>query len=394
MKKWLLLPFLCFPMGFTFQAQALDMSPVMQHFKTLTRNSTQRYTLALLPIARFDKKESDALTRYVNDHVLQGLIQNRGFTLVERENMQAILKEQGFSQSAYVTPDEAVAVGQLLGARLLLAGHYMPLNEHLHFHLKLIDAQSGKILTVIQEKVAKDSLALELAPNDREVKAAEAKKAKEAEDWKNFINGAVTLGEAGIKLNNALNGETPLSLPTQAPVFRPPSGQRVFYEDFSRFAPGTPMNSFGKGMVVRQSQRYGMNIVTTESPFTPALLHRVNLPRNFALEIHAFDRLTNPTRVSANPLQVKLWSRDRSRVLELNKYGHRFVLGPQSVAAPWRYQDWNVIALVKRGRNVKAYINGQEVLSASITDMPWQGFELTSPQLNHWAFTRFSVQAL
>lgn len=360
-------------------ACALEIKSLLTPLQALTQNSQNSYTLAVIPLERFDKQADQGAGQYVTDALLKELISMPAFVVVERQNIAAVLKEQGFGQSAYVTPEQAVEVGKLSGARLILSGHYLPVANDLQVQLRLIDAESGRVLTVIQEKIPKDDSVYNLLGETSPGKKFES-------DMQNFAQ-KLLLGVAETAAQNLTQGLLP------APAKPSFSKQQLFFNDFSQYAPGTPLPQFGPGLIVRRSQRYPMHVITTENPQVHQLNQPLNLPDNFILEIHAFDQFKTPDQVSASLLQFNLQAPGQQ--IQIQKYGNAFAFAGQPPSpAPWRYQEWNILALTKQGSLMSWYVNGQLIQQQQVNANQWQGFLLSSPHLNHWAFTRLAVYAL
>lgn len=75
------------------------------------------------------------------------LVQTAGFQVVEREQMNAILKEQDFTLTDNCNTAEcAVQVGQLLGVEQMISGDIGKLGNTWTIDLRLIDITTGKIL--------------------------------------------------------------------------------------------------------------------------------------------------------------------------------------------------------------------------------------------------------
>lgn len=69
---------------------------------------------------------------------------SQGFQVLERRNMDVILREQGFQQSgACNTADCQVQVGQILGVERIIVGEVGKVGKILTFNLKMVDVGSG-----------------------------------------------------------------------------------------------------------------------------------------------------------------------------------------------------------------------------------------------------------
>jgi curli biogenesis system outer membrane secretion channel CsgG len=60
--------------------------------------------------------------RGVSDMLVTSLVESKKFIVIEREELDEILKEQGLGQSGLVTPQSAAKVGQLLGLQRIITG--------------------------------------------------------------------------------------------------------------------------------------------------------------------------------------------------------------------------------------------------------------------------------
>jgi len=86
----------------------------------------------------------------IADRLRTELFRTGRVNMMERDQMQEILKEQGFQQSGACT-DEAcmVEIGQLLGVERLISGSIGKLGSMFLVNLRTIDVQTAKILRVV-----------------------------------------------------------------------------------------------------------------------------------------------------------------------------------------------------------------------------------------------------
>ena len=86
---------------------------------------------------------------------LRGELFNTGkVNVMEREQMQTILKEQGFQQSGACTDAACmVEVGQMLGVEKLVTGSIGKLGNLFMINLRVIDVKSGQITRVVSRDV-------------------------------------------------------------------------------------------------------------------------------------------------------------------------------------------------------------------------------------------------
>lgn len=88
----------------------------------------------------------------LSDSLRTHLLNTKKFTIVERENMKQILKEQTFQLSGCTSDTCIVEAGQLLSVRKMFAGSIGKLGTTYVINLKIIDVQSGQIEKSEEEK--------------------------------------------------------------------------------------------------------------------------------------------------------------------------------------------------------------------------------------------------
>ena len=87
--------------------------------------------------------EASALT----DRFASELFKLNIYTLVERDRIGEILKEQGFQQSGCITSECAVEVGKMLGTELIITGSIAKVGTILSVNTRIIDVESSRILS-------------------------------------------------------------------------------------------------------------------------------------------------------------------------------------------------------------------------------------------------------
>ena len=74
------------------------------------------------------------------------------FRIIERSQMQEILKEQGFQQTGCTSDACAVQVGQLLGVRDIVVGTIGIAGSYTMLTVRIIDVQTGEVIVDETEK--------------------------------------------------------------------------------------------------------------------------------------------------------------------------------------------------------------------------------------------------
>jgi TolB-like protein len=83
--------------------------------------------------------------RIITDRLRSELLNTGAFTVVERGQMEEVLKEQGFQQSGCVSDQCAVEVGQLLGVSHIVAGSLGRVGKTITMNVRLVEVATGKI---------------------------------------------------------------------------------------------------------------------------------------------------------------------------------------------------------------------------------------------------------
>jgi len=76
------------------------------------------------------------------------LVSTWQYTVIERGQMEELLKEQGFQQSGCTTPECAVEVGNLLGAEQIIGGTIGKIGNVFTVSVRMIEISSGEIVNV------------------------------------------------------------------------------------------------------------------------------------------------------------------------------------------------------------------------------------------------------
>ena len=97
---------------------------------------------------------SAGIASMLSDYLRTQLVNTNRFTIVTRENMEQVLKEQAFQLSGCTSQECIVQAGQLLGVRKMFTGSIGKLGATYLLSLKIIDVQSGQIERAETEECA------------------------------------------------------------------------------------------------------------------------------------------------------------------------------------------------------------------------------------------------
>ena len=103
------------------------------------------YPLAILPF-RERGEEVKGMGGQASDLLFAGLVDDPALWLVDREDLEKTLAEQELNLSGVVKPDEAVQIGQVTGAKILVTGSVFQVGKSLYVVAKVIGTETTRVL--------------------------------------------------------------------------------------------------------------------------------------------------------------------------------------------------------------------------------------------------------
>ena len=94
-------------------------------------------------IAKYDGLGKAMSSMLISD--IEANVSPKRLQLVERAQIQKILKEQNFQKTSSVDKASSVKMGKLLGVKYLLVGDIFVLNDALVINSRLVDTETGNI---------------------------------------------------------------------------------------------------------------------------------------------------------------------------------------------------------------------------------------------------------
>lgn len=120
-----------------------------------TKPARKIRNIAVMPFETPDQSDA-ALSRVVTNQTLMEFINKGRYQVLEREQIDKILAEQGFQQSGACTSDGClVQVGQLLGVDAMVSGVISRLGELIVVSVRVTDVEQGRILFATQVQTDK-----------------------------------------------------------------------------------------------------------------------------------------------------------------------------------------------------------------------------------------------
>jgi TolB-like protein len=106
----------------------------------------EKYTVAILDLEPQGVSQSEAIS--ITNLIRNELFLTGQYTVVERDNMAEIFKEQGFQIAGCTTSECIIRAGRVLGVQRMVAGSLDKLGSLFIINLRLIDVETGEIVSV------------------------------------------------------------------------------------------------------------------------------------------------------------------------------------------------------------------------------------------------------
>lgn len=183
--------------------------------------------IAVLELQGQGVSESEAQT--LTDRLRSRLVNTNAFHVLEREQMDEILKEQGFQQSGCVSDECLVEIGRLVGVEQMVGGSIGKIGQTYTLDLRIIDVTSGRIVKTVSNDYRGDADGLleVLEEAAREIAGEKRRSDGSGTSWFYWVGAGVLLaGGAAILLlggGNGGNGDDGSDLPGIEGLNWPPS---------------------------------------------------------------------------------------------------------------------------------------------------------------------------
>lgn len=100
---------------------------------------------------------TDAEANTLTGRLRSKLVNTNAFHVLEREQMDQILTEQGFQQSGCVSDECMVEIGQLIGVQQMVGGTIGKIGQTYTLDLRIIDVSTGQIIKTVSDDYRGDA---------------------------------------------------------------------------------------------------------------------------------------------------------------------------------------------------------------------------------------------
>ena len=109
------------------------------------KNTSSVYPVAILPFVERQKK-NDETGKVVSDILFATLVTDPSILLVDREDLDKVLEEQGINISGVVDSNSAVKVGHVVGAKILVTGSVLKAGSTQYLVAKVIGTETTRVV--------------------------------------------------------------------------------------------------------------------------------------------------------------------------------------------------------------------------------------------------------
>jgi len=112
--------------------------------------ATEKSRIAVMPFLG-DKTVTPEQLDFITGKFTSELINSKRFTVLDRKNIDVILKEQGFQQSGVCNSSECqVEIGQMLGVDFLVNGNMVRFGPEYAFRIEYVDVSTGEVSATVE----------------------------------------------------------------------------------------------------------------------------------------------------------------------------------------------------------------------------------------------------
>ena len=94
-----------------------------------------------------EEAKKDNLGKIVSEILTTSFVNSESFKIIEREQLQKVIKEFQLSQSGIIDTSYAKKIGKITGADAIVTGSVIKIGSNLRLDARIIDVESGIILT-------------------------------------------------------------------------------------------------------------------------------------------------------------------------------------------------------------------------------------------------------
>ncbi|MDD5688448.1 MAG: CsgG/HfaB family protein [Elusimicrobia bacterium] len=169
MKYSKILPVFLLLLALMLALHADELKPKLEKISqkladTASAKGLSDVTLAVFPLQSDEKLEKKKVNFATGEILTYYLLKTGTFKMVERTQIETVMKEQNLGLSGAVDSKTAAGIGQILGAKLLVMGNVIKLGSSYQITVKLVDAVTSEMISSEITEVPVETFDKEAAP--------------------------------------------------------------------------------------------------------------------------------------------------------------------------------------------------------------------------------------
>ena len=167
-------------LGCASTSQSMDSQPSNQSQFTSSNSTGEQLDIAIRETSDYLNRtinagnklliidfqsEFSALSRYINDELTANAVNDRIFTIVDRQQLDAILRELNIGMSGLIHDDSAQRIGQMLGAQTIISGNISQLGNMFRLTVRALDVETARVDGQFNRNIPSGPMILALTEN-------------------------------------------------------------------------------------------------------------------------------------------------------------------------------------------------------------------------------------
>lgn len=118
---------------------------------------SKKFKLAVMEFQTFDQTSgSSTLGAMIAEMFTTEIVESDAFKIVEREQLQKVLKEFEVAQSGIIDTTQAQEIGKMLGAAVIVTGAVIKISDQLRIDSRIIEVETGVIVSADRKVCSMD----------------------------------------------------------------------------------------------------------------------------------------------------------------------------------------------------------------------------------------------
>lgn len=145
----------------------------------LLKNTAKDKKISMAFVALTSDAQNKLVENYVTDALTQAVFEGGNVRIIERANLEKILKEQKFQSSGLVDDNSAKAIGKIAGVDYVCYGDMKDIGEEITVNARIVDVESGEVLAISRTTVEKDKYLRDYAVAQKKIEQEKIEKVQQ-----------------------------------------------------------------------------------------------------------------------------------------------------------------------------------------------------------------------